>query len=293
MEKFHTPVLLNQVIRFLLTEANGTIMDCTVGDGGHSLAILEATSPRGKLIGIDRDEEAIGRASRRVSVFGNRATLLQAEFADIGDVLSELGSPSVSGFLFDLGVSSSQIDNPERGFSYIKDGPLDMRMDRKEEKSASNLVNELGRNELSRIMKEYGEERRAKPIANRICINREKGKISRTGELSLLVRRAVPRRRALKSLSRVFQALRIAVNDELSQLKRGLDEAFQALPRGGRVVVISYHSLEDRIVKETFKNLEAKGEARVLTKKVVKPSKAEIKENSRARSAKLRVVEKL
>ncbi len=293
MERFHVPVLLNQVLRFLLTEANGTIFDCTVGDGGHSLAILEATSPRGKLVGIDRDPEAISRAGRRLLDFGNRVVLVQQEFARIEEVFSNVGSPRVSGFLFDLGVSWHQIDDPARGFSYQKDGPLDMRMNREDGRAAWNLVNELEQEELCRILRDYGEERRARPIANLICKRREQGGIRTTGELSLLVRKMVPRRRALKVLSRVFQALRIAVNDELSQLRKGLAKAVELLPRGGRVAVIAYHSLEDRIVKQTFQSLETQGVVKTLTKKVVKPSKAEVKENPKARSARLRVAEKI
>ena len=292
-ERFHSPVLLNQVLSFLLTQANGTVCDCTVGDGGHSLAILEATSPRGKLIGIDRDGEAIERAKKRLGGFGERVTLVQEEFGNLDAVLRSLGSPRVTGFLFDLGASWSQIEDRERGFSYQRDGPLDMRMDKRKGRSALQLVNELPGLELSQMISAYGEERRAKTIADLICASRERRKIRTTGELSLLIRRAVPRRRALKALSRTFQALRIAVNDELSQLERGLERALRLLPTGGRTLVISYHSLEDRIVKQMFKKREAEGRIRILTKKVVKPSREEIRGNLRARSARLRVAQRV
>ena len=289
----HIPVLLNQVIRFLVTGINGTICDCTVGDGGHSSSILEATSPLGKLIGIDRDGEGIERVKKRLRGFGDRVTLRKGDFAQIEAILSQLGSPRVSGFLFDLGISSSQIEDAERGFSYMRDGPLDMRMDRSDGRSAQELVNQLPRDRLVEIMREYGEERRAGRIAHAICAERGKAEITTTGSLSLLIRKRVPRRGALKSLSRVFQALRIAVNDELSRLERGLNGSIQLLRRGGRVVVISYHSLEDRIAKETLRKHEALGSVRVLTKKVIKPTKGEIRENRRSRSAKMRVAEKL
>lgn len=289
----HIPVLLNQVIKFLVTGINGTICDCTVGDGGHSSAILEATSPLGKLIGIDRDGEGIERVKKRLRGFGDRVTLRKGDFAQIEAILSQLGSPRVSGFLFDLGISSSQIEDAERGFSYMRDGPLDMRMDRSDGRSAQELVNQLPRDRLVEIMRAYGEERRAGRIAQAICAERGKGEITTTGSLSLLIRKRVPRRGALKSLSRVFQALRIAVNDELSRLEGGLNGSIQLLRRGGRVVVISYHSLEDRIAKETLRKHEALGSVRVLTKKVIKPTKGEIQENRRSRSAKMRVAEKL
>jgi len=273
-------------------------VDCTLGGGGHAEVILEATAPDGLLLGIDRDEEALRRAGERLKRYGTRVRFLHEGFKNLGMILRTQRVQGVDGILMDLGVSTLQLMDSERGFSFQKDGPLDMRMDRGSSPTAAALVNSLSEPRLLQILFEYGEERWARRIARAIVHEREKLPVTRTLQLADLIRRAVPRsgrRQRIHPATRTFQALRIAVNQELDQLGVGLSEAASCLNDGGRLCVISFHSLEDRIVKRTFKALtQAKpARARLITKKPVVPGPDEIRMNPRSRSAKLRALERI
>ncbi|MCM2358827.1 MAG: 16S rRNA (cytosine(1402)-N(4))-methyltransferase RsmH [Geobacteraceae bacterium] len=307
----HLSVLPAEVLRYLAPRPGGVYLDGTTGGGGHAALVLEASSPDGILIGLDRDAQALAAARERLAPFGERARLFRKNFAELDALLAELGIAGIDGFLLDLGVSSYQLDTGERGFSFLQDAPLDMRMDTGSGETAAELVNGLSEQELTRIIREYGEERWAKRIAAFIVRARGEAPIETTLQLADLVKGAIPRgawEERLHPATRTFQAFRIAVNDELGSLERGLAAAFRLLKRGGRGVVISFHSLEDRIVKNTFRGL-AQGctcprdfprcvcgntpQARVLTGKPVTAGEAELMENPRARSAKLRAIEKL
>jgi len=303
-DAIHRPVMRTEAVRFLAPDRGGIYVDGTVGLGGHAAAILTA-GPEVRLIGIDRDPQALRYAAARLAQFGDRVTLVHGNYRDLTEILSGLGIEAIDGFLLDLGLSSLQLDAPERGFSFRADGPLDMRMDPTQGRSAADLVNAASVEELARILRDYGEERFAGRIARAIVAARP---IETTGALAEVVRRAIPRRfheRRIDPATRTFQALRIAVNDELRNLQDGLAAGFAALRPGGVIVVISFHSLEDRIVKRFFRKLAtpryeslAPGpplppQAEVLTKKPLRPSEEEIGENPRARSAKLRACRKL
>ena len=296
---------------FLAPRPGGIYVDGTVGGGGHASLILDASAPDGTVIGLDRDESALAAARARLAAYGGRVTLFHDNFADLAGRIAQLGITGVDGFLLDLGVSSHQLDTGERGFSFLQDAPLDMRMDAGSGQTAAELVNQLAEQELARIIREYGEERWAKRIAAFIVRARAEAPIETTSRLVDLIKGAVPRgawEERIHPATRTFQALRIAVNDELGSLERGLAEALRLLKRGGRGVVISFHSLEDRIVKSTFRGFATgctcpKGfprcvcgtvpQVRVLTGKPVTAGAAEVARNARARSAKLRAVEKL
>lgn len=307
----HIPVLPAEVLRYLAPRPGGVYLDGTVGGGGHAALVLEASAPDGMLIGLDRDPAALAAARERLAPFGGRARLFQRNFAELEEILAELGIAGIDGFLLDLGVSSHQLDVGERGFSFQQDAPLDMRMDTTGGETAAELVNRLPEEELARIIREYGEERWAKRIAAFIVRARGEAPIGTTMRLADVIKGAIPRgawEERLHPATRTFQALRIAVNDELGSLERGLAMGFRLLKSGGRGVVISFHSLEDRIVKNTFRGL-AQGctcprdfprcvcgktpLVKVLTGKPVMAGDAELKANPRARSAKLRAVEKL
>ena len=303
-DAIHRPVMRAEAVRFLAPDRGGIYVDGTVGLGGHAAAIL-AAGPEARLIGIDRDPQALRYAAARLAQFGDRVRLVHGNYRDLAEILSNLGIEAIDGFLLDLGLSSLQLDAPERGFSFRADGPLDMRMDPTQGRSAADLVNAASVEELARILRDYGEERFAGRIARAIVAARP---IETTGALAEVVRRAIPRRfheRRIDPATRTFQALRIAVNDELRNLQDGLAAGFAALRPGGVIVVISFHSLEDRIVKRFFRKLAtpryeslAPGpplppQAEVLTKKPLRPSEEEIGENPRARSAKLRACRKL
>lgn len=286
----HIPVLLKGVIEYLDCRPNKIYVDCTVGEGGHAEEILNKTFPEGRLIGIDRDADALKVAEERLRRFANRFVLINDDFENISEILKEQGIERVDGILFDLGVSSLQLEDAGRGFSFLTDAPLDMRMDRREKVKASDLINTLSEDELRELIYRYGEERWAKRIAAAIVRERRKKPIERTSQLVEVITRAVPapyRYRRIHPATRTFQTLRIAVNRELEVLPRALQEASGHLNVGGRLCVISFHSLEDRIVKNTLKSLPL----RVLTKKPVTPSEEEITINPRARSAKLRAAE--
>jgi 16S rRNA (cytosine1402-N4)-methyltransferase len=307
----HIPVLPAEVLRYLAPQPGGVYLDGTVGGAGHAAMILEASAPDGILIGLDRDEEALAAARIKLAPYGKRAQLVHRNFAGLAEVVAEAGFTGIDGFLLDLGVSSHQLDSRERGFSFQQEAPLDMRMDAGSGKTAAELVNGLAEEELTRIIREYGEERWAKRVAAFIVHARAEAPIETTERLVDIIKGAIPRgawEDRLHPATRTFQALRIAVNDELGSLERGLGDGLRLLNRGGRGVVISFHSLEDRLVKNSFRGLTQgctcpknfprcvcnfTPQVKVLTGKPVTAGEAELQGNPRARSAKLRAVEKL
>lgn len=303
----HVPVLLPEVVASLRPERGGTLVDATLGLGGHAEALLAGGASR--VVGIDRDPDALRVARERLARFGDRLVLVEGRHEDLAEHLDALGIARVDGVLADLGVSSLQLDEAERGFSFRKDGPLDMRMSRKG-KTAAQIVAESDGRELARLFRELGEEPMAGPIARRIVAAREKAPVETTGQLRALVTEALGPRRPEKRdpATRVFQALRIATNRELSDLSRFLDDAIERLSLGSRLTVLAYHSLEDRIVKTTFARHTAgcscppsfpvcvcsrRRVMALVTKKPVRPGLEEIARNPRARSARMRVVERV
>ena len=306
----HTSVLLSPTIDELQPRSGGRYVDATLGGGGHAEKILELSSPTGTLLGIDVDPAALAAAGQRLARFGERVTLVQAYFDRLEPIARERGFEAVDGILFDLGVSSPQLDTAQRGFSFQQDAPLDMRLGPDAAQTAADLVNSLTAAELQRIFQEYGQERYARRVSQRIVQERAHRPFHTTGELTRTVARATPRVRSgrIHPATRVFQALRIAVNDELGRLDRVLPQALALLRVGGRLVVISFHSLEDRIVKQ-FMRQEARGcicppelpscvcghrpTLRILTPRPLTASDAEVAANPRARSAKLRAAEKV
>jgi len=320
----HVPVMLEEVLKFLQPRAGGHYVDGTLGGGGHTQAILERSAPDGKVLGIDTDAQAIARIKERLSDFVNngRLVLVHGNFAELVRIVHEAGFVSVEGVLLDLGFSSYQVDDPQRGFSFSADGPLDMRLDQSQEESAAGIVNSASEQELADIFWRYGEEKRSRQIARRIVRQRERGAITRTVQLAQLAAAGVPYKPGvIHPATRVFQALRIAVNHELERLEKALPQILdvlsmnKALPAGGqeelrgwdgRMVTIAFHSLEDRLIKE-FMRREArdclcpphvpvcvcghKARLRLLTPKPVTPTVEEVTANPRARSAKLRAAE--
>ena len=302
----HEPVLLSETISLLEPRSNGLYLDGTLGGGGHAEAILDASSPAGRLIGLDRDPRAIERSRIRLARFGDRVELHERNFATLAES-PELAAVRLDGALLDLGVSSAQIDEKARGFSYQQDAPLDMRMGPRGE-PARDLLARADIDELTEIIRRYGEERHARRIALAIVRGRERRSIETPGRLRAIVERAVPRsEHPLKSVARVFQALRIAVNEELESLSSGLPQIVERLVEGARFVVISYHSLEDRIVKHYFRDLaidcicppglpvcrcDKRSEAVILTHRPLTAAPAETERNPRARSARLRAIER-
>ena len=309
MEFHHISVLLEETIAALAIRPDGIYVDGTAGGGGHSSRIAQQLTT-GRLIALDKDPDAVAAATARLAPYGERAMVLQRDFADMAQVLEELGIPAVDGILLDLGVSSYQLDTPERGFSYQHDAPLDMRMSQKG-LSAYDLVNTMEEKGLAEIIRRYGEEKFAARIAARIVEARRQGPVETTGQLAQIVKEAIPaaaRREGGHPAKRTFQALRIAVNDELDNLSRCLDTAFDCLAPGGRFAVITFHSLEDRITKQAFAGYcrgctcppdfpvcvcGKKPRARLVTRKPVEASAQELEENNRSRSARLRVIERL
>ena len=307
----HRPVLLDECLEALAIRPDGIYVDGTLGRAGHSLEILRRLGPKGRLIGVDRDETAIQAAQERLAEFAGRFTLVHSNFSRIGEILDELGIRQVDGMLFDLGVSSPQLDEAERGFSYLQDAPLDMRMDRSAALTARDVVNTWSYEELRRILFAYGEERYAPAIARAMVRQREQQAIETTGELTELIKKAMPPaalREKQHPAKRSFQAIRIAVNGELEELEPMLQAAVEHLAVGGRLAVISFHSLEDRIIKKTFQQLATgctcppefpvcvcgkKPRIRLVSRKPITATQAELTYNPRARSAKLRVAEKL
>lgn len=311
MEFQHVSVLLEECMQGLKLHPDGTYVDCTLGGAGHSRNILERTSPTGRLIGIDQDIEALTAAGERLQAFGQRAVLVHNNFYHLEDVLDDLAIPLVDGVLFDLGVSSYQLDNGERGFSYQQDAPLDMRMDVTARFTAEELINDWSEEELERIIREYGEERWSKRIAQFIVRERSNSPIKTTGRLVEVIKMAVPagaRREGPHPAKRTFQAIRIAVNDELNRFEQALNQAVNRLKKGGRVCVITFHSLEDRIAKRVFAEMAKKCVCppqlpicccnkeqlvKVITGKPLLPSPEEVTDNPRSRSAKLRIAERV
>jgi len=287
----HVPVLLNEVVDMLAVRENGIYLDATVGLGGHASAILQRLGRQGILIGTDRDEEALASAAKRLG--NGRVRLRKKRFSEIRDILSELKIDSIDGVLFDLGVSMFQVKDYDRGFSFMSEARLDMRMDPSERLSAWEVVNRYPEKELQRILKEFGEEPLFRKITRRIVINRQSAPINKCSELAALVLQAYGGRGKTHPATKTFQALRIEVNKELEELRNGLSAAVGMLKAGGRICVIAYHSLEDRIVKNTFRHLNREGVLRILTKKPIAPVREEVLKNPAARSAKLRGVEKI
>lgn len=301
----HIPVLYQEVLAGLCIKPGGCYVDATVGGGGHAHGILLASAPNGRLLGIDVDPLAIALAGEQLAEFGKRVTLVRGNFADLEEIALQHGFYPVDGILFDLGLSSIQLAVAERGFSFQLDGPLDMRFDTSRATTAADLINHLSVEELTGILSRYGEEPRARHIARAIVAERP---IHTTRELAALVERAVGQRRKLHPATRTFQALRIAVNDELSSLAKALPQALRLLRPGGRLAIISFHSLEDRLVKDFFRN-EARdclcppeapvctcnhqATLRIVTKKPIRPSAEEVAANPRSRSAKLRIASRL
>jgi len=278
-----------EVIENLRPAPGETVVDATVGGGGHAALVLREIAPSGTLIGIDRDEDAIAEAGKKLDSKGGRISLVHGRMSEIGEILVRAGLDGADCILADLGVSSFQFDSGPRGFSIRNDGPLDMRMDRSEGMSAKELIRESDAEDLERIFREYGEERHSRRIARALA----RRDIATTGELASAVELAIPRARGRQRIhpaTRVFQALRIAVNDELAEVSRFVDVAPELLRPGGRLVIISYHSLEDRIVKRAFREHAAGNEFELPRRKALKPSEAEVERNPRARSAKLRVL---
>ena len=287
----HIAVMINEVLGFLDPKPGQIIVDCTIGAAGHSKNILEKIAPGGRLIGLDADKDILEIAKKRLEIFKDNVVLKQANFRELDTVLSDLGIDKVDGVLFDLGVSSYQLESPDRGFSFNSDGPLDMRMGQAYTKTAADLINFLTKEELADIIFKFGQERYSRRIAEAIVRERKSRPIKTTAELKSIVLRAIPKAREWQKIhpaTRTFQALRIATNDELAALEEGLGKAIGFLKPGGRICVISFHSLEDRIVKNIFKESDKEGILKILTKKPICPSQKEIITNVRARSAKLR-----
>lgn len=310
MEFEHTSVLLEETIENLRVKPDGIYIDGTLGGGGHSYATASKLSEKGRLIGIDQDEEAVAAAGKRLEVFGDRVTIIRDNYCNARNVLRNIGIEKVDGIVLDLGVSSYQLDNAERGFSYQNDAALDMRMDTRQALTARDIVNAYPEMELYRIIRDYGEEQFSKNIAKHIVKARTDKPIETTGELNDIIKAAIPakmRQGGGHPSKRTFQALRIACNRELEVLKDSLDDFIDMLLPGGRICIITFHSLEDRIVKSAFKTNEnpcicppefpvctcgrvSKG--KVISRKPILPSEEEIEKNKRAKSAKLRVFER-
>lgn len=300
----HIPVFLEEVVKGLAVKPGGLYIDATVGEGGHAEAILEASSPDGCLLGIDLDDEALEKASEKLARFRGRVALVKANYRDLAITARREGFFQVDGILFDLGFAFFQVENPQRGFSFYLNGPLDMRYDRSGKLSAYHIVNRIPEEELADIIWKYGEEPRARRIARAIVQARP---IRSTLELAKVVEQVVGSGRKIHPATRVFQAIRIAVNQELDNLKEALPQTIELLKPGGRLAVISFHSLEDRIVKEFFRQESKdcicspempvcvcghKATLKVITAKPVRPSPEEVKANPRSRSAKLRIAER-
>ncbi|KAB0578800.1 16S rRNA (cytosine1402-N4)-methyltransferase [Fusobacterium naviforme] len=310
MSFHHISVLLNETVDSLNIRPDGIYVDGTLGGGGHAFQVASRLTAGGRLIGIDQDADAIAAATERLSPFADRVTIVRDNYVNVRAVLSQLHISGVDGIYLDLGVSSHQLDTAERGFSYIEDAPLDMRMDRRQDRTAADLVNECSEQELFRIIRDYGEDRFAKNIAKHIVKARAEKRIETTRELADIVRGAIPMKIQLTGghpAMRSFQALRIELNGELKVLEASIDSMIGLLKPGGRLSIITFHSLEDRIVKNGFRKNEnpctcppglpvcvcgEKSRGRVITRKPIVPLEAETEENRRARSAKLRVFER-
>ena len=311
MEFKHRSVLLEETVNGLNIKPDGIYVDGTLGGGGHAYEVCVRLNDKGSIVGIDQDEAAIEAASIRLKDFGEKVTIVRSNYCDMKLRLHELGIDKVDGIMLDLGVSSYQLDTPERGFSYREDAALDMRMDRRQTMTARDIVNDYSEMELYRVIRDYGEDKFAKNIARHIVLEREKSSIETTGELTEIIKHAIPMKYQKKSghpAKRTFQAIRIELNRELEVLRDSLDDMIEILNPGGRLCIITFHSLEDRIVKSAFKKNEnpctcpshfpvcvcgnvSKG--RIITKKPILPSVEEQESNSRSKSAKLRIFERV
>ena len=311
MEFNHKSVLLDETVDSLNVKSGGIYVDGTLGGGGHSYQILKRMNGKGRLIGIDQDEDAICAATERLREYGDMVTIVRDNYCNIKNVLDNLGITGVDGIVLDLGVSSYQLDTSERGFSYMEDGPLDMRMDNRKNITAEDIVNDYSEMELFHIIRDYGEDKFAKNIAKHIVMERQKERITTTGQLADIVKAAIPMKvRAAKGghpAKKTFQAIRIELNRELDVLKQSIDTMIDLLNDDGRLCIITFHSLEDRIVKNSFRKNEnpctcppdfpvcvcgKKSKGKVITRKPVVPSAEELEENRRAKSSKLRVFER-
>ncbi len=310
MEFKHKSVLLTETIENLNVKPDGIYVDGTLGGAGHALEVCKLLSATGRLIGIDQDDAAIAAASERLKDYSDRTMIIRSNYCNMVTELKNRGITSVDGIVLDLGVSSYQLDNAERGFTYREDVPLDMRMDLRQERTAEDIVNTYSENDLYRIIRDYGEDKFAKNIAKHICLARAEAPIHTTGELTEIIKRAIPmkvRATGGHPSKRTFQALRIELNQELDVLRDSLDGMIELLNDGGRICIITFHSLEDRIVKTIFRRNEnpcvcpshfpvcvcgKKSMGKVISKKPILPSEEEIEENSRSQSAKLRVFER-
>ncbi|NCO28335.1 MAG: hypothetical protein COS15_01680 [Caldiserica bacterium CG02_land_8_20_14_3_00_36_38] len=289
MEFIHIPVLIDEALEYLCIKKGEIIFDCTVGEGGHSIEFLKRVGPEGYLVGVDLDSSVLKKAEERLSTVSTNFKLFRGNFKDISNIIIEIGLGKVDKVFADLGMSSFQLSEGDFGFSFKEDGPLDMRMDKYVKLTAEDVINKFSEKEIASILWEYGEERFSKLIAKKIVEIRKVRKINTTFELADIIVRIYPvHHRKIHPATKTFQALRIYVNDELNNLKLMLDKAPEILKVGGRIAVISYHSLEDRIIKNAFKSDQR---LRVINKKVVKPGPVELKANRRARSAKMRVAE--
>lgn len=311
MEFKHYSVLLEETIENLNIKPDGIYVDGTLGGGGHSFEICRRLGPSGRLIGIDQDKDAIAAATERLKEYGDKVTIVRSNYANMRQVLQDLGIQKVDGIVLDLGVSSFQLDTPERGFTYrVEDAPLDMRMDDRQALTAKEIVNTYSEMELFRIIRDYGEDRFAKNIAKHICEARKEKEITTTGELNAIIKGAIPMKVQVTGghpSKRTYQALRIELNRELDVLRDNLDDMIDLLKEDGRLCIITFHSLEDRIVKSSFRKNENpctcpshfpvcvcgnKSKGKVISRKPILPSEEELAENSRSKSAKLRVFER-
>ena len=298
MFKLHTPVMLNEVIDYLNLKPGMTIVDATMGTGGHSEAIIKKILPGGRIIGIDRDEESLGICRDRLKDFSGSIDFVHANFAELNEILEKLNVKKIDGILFDLGVSSFQLNDPQRGFSFQNEGPLDMRLDRESYISAYDLVNNLNEDEISTLLWNFGQERWHNRIAHLLVQERERQPINTTSQLAEIVVRSIPARfrhryYRIHPATRTFQAVRIAVNREIEILESALNKAIAALGKGGRICVISFHSLEDRVAKFTFRKAASEGLLEIKTPKPLTPARSEVESNPSSRSSKLRSAERL
>lgn len=304
-DSYHRPVLADEVVGYLVTRRDGTYIDATAGGGSHTALVLSRLLSSARVLAIDCDDDAVARTIEKTKAFASQVTVMRGEFAGLEELAHKAGMASVNGILFDLGVSSHQLNSSDRGFSYRETGPLDFRMDRRGTLTASDIINDYPAERLARIFFEFGGEKNARKIAAAIDTARRRDKISTTTQLATVIAAVTNPRYLNKTFSRVYQSIRIVVNDEISQLQNGLQAAVNLLADGSRLVVISYHSIEDRIVKNFFRDRSGKMPAaeipaasgipvlKVITKKPVTARPDEVRENPRARSAKMRVAERI
>ena len=306
----HVSVLLHETVDGLNVRPDGIYVDATLGGGGHAFEVCNRLNDKGRFIGIDQDADAIEAAGKRLAGFGEKVTIMRSNYRDMRPQLQNIGVGKVDGIVIDLGVSSYQLDTAKRGFSYRMDAPLDMRMDQRQKMTARDIVNSYSEAELYRVIRDYGEDKFAKNIAKHIVAEREKGPVETTGQLNEIIRRAIPMKIQKTSghpSKRTFQAIRIELNHELDVLRDSLDDMINMLNPGGRICIITFHSLEDRIVKSSFRKNEnpcicpshfpvcvcgKTSKGRVVTRKPILPSKEEMESNSRSKSAKLRIFER-